>query len=274
VQEGKIDLDRTIRTYLPDYTGEAGDRATIAQLLHHTSGIRNLDAGLTSYEQARRTGIEHYQRPFTLSELVARYCSGPLVHEPGKVFDYNNGEYLVLGLIIEKLGGKPLAEVLKQRITGPLQMADTGFADSGRLVPNLAPTYYTNDAGRTFIPDMPVYFENWSAAGAMYSTAEDLLRFDQALFGGRLLKPDTLGRLLTPGLGGYGCGVWVSTATIGRQPYQVVNRPGSIMGANALLRHWQGTGSTAQLNLIVLTNTNGSELAQIARVVAETVLKP
>ncbi len=105
-EEGRIDLNKTINAYLPTYSGEAGDRATVRNLLNHTSGMQNLDAGLTSYEEALKTGIVHYQLPCTSDQLISKFCSEKLVHEPGKVFDYNNAEYFVLGKIVEAVSGK------------------------------------------------------------------------------------------------------------------------------------------------------------------------
>lgn len=64
-EQGKISLDHTIKTYLPDYTGPAGDKVTIKQLLNHTAGMANIDRGLTSAESAIKSGIPHYQTPLT-----------------------------------------------------------------------------------------------------------------------------------------------------------------------------------------------------------------
>ncbi len=89
---------------------------------------------------------------------------------------------------------------------------------------------------------MPVYIENWYAAGAMYSTAPDLIRFANALFGGVLLKPATLEQMLTPGLNGYGFGLWIGFPEFGGKHYRAVNRPGGVMGANSSFRHFSGVG--------------------------------
>ena len=117
-EEGRIDLNKTIRAYLPTYGGEAGDRVTIRNLLNHTSGMQNLDAGLTSYEEALKTGIVHYQMPFTTDQLISKFCSEKLVHEPGKVFDYNNADYFILGKIVEAVSGKRFDEVMRKRVPG------------------------------------------------------------------------------------------------------------------------------------------------------------
>ena len=108
-------------------------------------------------------------------------------HEPGKVFDYNNGDYVILGKIIEKLTGKPYEDVLKERILSPLGMTGSGILHQRDIVSNLADTYFYRDDIKTLVPDLPAYPENWYAAGAMYSTLADLRTFSNALFGGKLV---------------------------------------------------------------------------------------
>lgn len=270
--EGKIDLDKTIGFYLPSYSGEARDRATIHNLLNHTSGMQNIDAGLTSYEEALKNGIEHYQLPFTTDQLISKFCSGKLVHEPGKVFDYNNGEYIILGKIVEKITGKPFDEVLNERILQRLGMKHTGMVYQHIILRNLATTYTTTDEGKTFVNDMPVYPENWYASGAMYSTTSDLLTFANALFGGKLLKPETLELMLKPGLDGYGYSVWVGSPDFGGKHYRAVNRPGGVMGANGSLRHFSGIGFDESLDIVILSNTNATDLDGFSWMVGKTLL--
>lgn len=254
-EQGKLDLHATIKTYLPTYTGDGAERVTVHHLLNHTSGIQNIDT-ITSYQEALKNGIEHYQRPFTTDELVARYCSGKLVHDVGKVFDYNNGEYLILGKIIEKVTGKTYEDVLKERILGPLGMSDSGMLYQYEIVKSLSPTYFFRDDQKAMINDMPVYIENWYAAGAVYSTTADLLKFSKALYGSKLLKPETLRMMLTPGLDDYGYGVWIRSMEIGGKQYRYAHRPGSIMGANGELFHFLDN----DLTIIILSNTNTTDL--------------
>jgi D-alanyl-D-alanine carboxypeptidase len=201
-EQGKLDLRATIKTYLPDYRGDGAGRVTIHHLLNHTSGIQNLDT-ITSYEAAVKQGLEVYQLPHATDELLARYCSGKLVHQVGEVFDYNNADYIILGKIIEKVTGKPFSDALKERILGPLGMTESGMLYQRDVVKDLAKTYYKPGEAQPLINDLPVYIENWYAAGSMYSTAGDLLKFSDALFGGRLLKLQTLGLMLKPGLDDY-----------------------------------------------------------------------
>jgi len=271
-QEGRIDLSKTIGFYLPSYSGEARDRSTIQNLLNHTSGIENIDAGLTSYTDAAKAGILHYQMPFTTDQLIAKFCSGKLVNDPGKVFDYDNAEYMILGKIIEKITGKRFDDVLKERILQPLNLKNTGMLYQDEVLEDLASTYYTTDGGRTFVNDMPVYIQNWYAAGAMYSTTSDLLTFSNALFGGKLLLPKTLDLMLEPALQDYGDGMWVGVPGFANKRYRSVNRPGGVMGANGSLRHFSGIGFEESLDIVMLSNTNATNLDEFSWMIADKIL--
>jgi D-alanyl-D-alanine carboxypeptidase len=267
-EQGKIDLNAPIKAYLPDYTGEGAGRVTIHHLLNHTSGIRNIDT-IKSYEEAVKNGIEVYQLPHTSADLLARYCSGKLVHEVGKTFDYNNADYIVLGKIIEKIIGKTYDEALKERILNPLGMTDSGMLYQQDVIRNLASTYWKIDDTKPLINDLPVYFENWYAAGGMYSTTADLLKFSNALYGGRLLKPETLNLMLKAGLDNYGYGLWIDSIEIGGRKYRVAHRPGSIMGANVVLLRYLD----ADLTIIVLSNTNATDIDAFSFLIGRTVIK-
>ncbi|MGO4778618.1 serine hydrolase domain-containing protein, partial [Lysobacter sp. 2RAB21] len=172
-EQGRLDLDAPIRTYLPDYRGNGGDRIRVRQLLNHTSGMVNFDK-VTDAAQAIRDGLPNYQLPHTPRQLLDRYCSGEPAHEPGAVFDYNNCDYIALGLIIEGLYGRSYEQVVQQRILDPLRLKDTGMLHQRDIVPGLADTYFSRDDGKPLTPDLPAYAENWYAAGAMYSTPRDL----------------------------------------------------------------------------------------------------
>jgi CubicO group peptidase (beta-lactamase class C family) len=240
----------------------------IRNLLNHTSGIENFDR-IKSYEEAVRDGMEAYQLPHTTSELVARYCSGKLVHEVGKVFDYNNADYIILGKVIEKITGKSYEAALKERILDPLGMTESGMLYQRDVMRNLASTYFKIDGTKPLINDLPVYIENWYAAGGMYSTADDLLKFSNALFGGRLLKPETLSLMLKPGLDDYGYGLWVATIEVRGKRYRIAHRPGSIMGANVVLLRFLDEG----LTIIILSNTNATNIDAFSFMIGRAVVK-
>jgi CubicO group peptidase (beta-lactamase class C family) len=266
-EQGKIDLQKTIGTYLPDYAGEGADKVTVHQLLNHTSGLANFDT-VKDAETAIQSGLPTYQTPYTSDQLVAKFCSGKLANVPGKVFDYNNGDYIVLGKIIERLYGKPYEEVLRERILQPLKMADTGMLHQSDIVKGLANTYFFRDDLKALANDLPVYPENWYAAGGMYSTVNDVLAFSNALFGGRLLKEETLALMIKPGLDDYGYGLWAYETKINGMKHRVVKRPGQIMGAQSQLYHFLDDDVT----IVILSNTGTTDLDELVAEIGKKVV--
>lgn len=243
--EGKIDLDSTIKRYLPKYAGEAADKVTIRQLLNHTSGMSNADK-----DASPDKGIAHYQTPMSTDALLERYYSSPLTTKPGTAFDYNNADYIVLGKIIEAIEGKTFDAVLTERILQPLNMRSSGMLQQARIVDNLADTYFFRGDLNSLANDLPVYMENWYASGAMYSTSDDLLKFANALYGNGILSRSSLEALVTPGLDDYGFGLWIDALKVGDKTILAYRRPGQIMGAQSMLIHYQG----ADITVIVLSN--------------------
>lgn len=255
-EEGKIELGKTINTYLPDYTGNGGNIVTISNLLNMTSGLYNMDEG-SSLDSVLKNGVPQYQKPYTSDEMLAKYCSGNLVKEPGKEFDYNNADFIILGKIIERISGKSLERNLKEKILQPLQMENSGLLSQQCIIENLADTYFFRDDLNRLVNDLPVYIENWYAAGAMYSTAGDILKFSDALFGQKLLKQETLNKMFTPGLDEYGYGLWVhKDYEINHKMFTIIKRPGSTMGAQTMLFHILENG----LTIIILSNTGTTSL--------------
>ena len=268
VEEGKLDLRAPIRAYLPDYVGEGADKVSIHNLLNHTSGIENFDR-IKATKKRFETGSNRHQLPHTTDDLLAKYASGRLVGEAGKAFDYNNADYVILGKICEKLYGKTFDRVLDDRILHPLGMTQSGMLSQQEIVPNLAYTYLKPGDARSLINDLPVYIQNWYSAGGMYSTAADLAKFAEALYGpSRLLKRQTLDLMLTPGLDDYGYGVWVRDVDVHGKPHRVAQRPGSIMGANTLLLRFLDD----DLTVVILSNTNTTDIDAFGFLVGRAAL--
>lgn len=161
-----------------------------------------------------------------------------------------------------------LACVLVSRmtpITFPLMLPFEILKQSRHLVRQWLDTYFFREELHRLTPDLPVYWENWHAAGAMYSTAEDLLRFSNELFGGRLLNTQSLQEMFHSGAGEYGFGTWVyNDYEIAAKRYTVVKRPGRIMGAQSVLFHVLGTDST----VIILSNTSRTSMDDFAAAIA------
>ena len=127
MDEGKIDINKTIGYYLPAYAGEAKDRATIHHLLTYSSGIENID----QYNE------DMYAMKYSLDTIIKKYCSGKLVFEPGSRMDYKNADYILLGKIIETITGKSFAKTLQEKILNPLKITKAGMLRNADIIPGL-----------------------------------------------------------------------------------------------------------------------------------------
>jgi D-alanyl-D-alanine carboxypeptidase len=267
-EQGKIDLNKTIRAYIPDYKGAGAEKVTIHQLLNHTSGIVNIDT-ISSVASAIKHGVPVYQRAMTTDDLLIKYCSDSLVHEPGKVFSYNNAEYIILGKIIEHITGKTYEQVLVENILKPLNMENSGLLYQYNIITGLADSYFFRDDLKKLVNDLPVYIENWYASGAMFSTAGDLLKFSDALLGLKLVSKETLEMIFRPGLDEYGYGVWSYMSEIKNKKYKTIKRPGRIMGAQGMLLYIPAE----KLIIIILCNTDITDLDDFAAAISRKMLQ-
>jgi CubicO group peptidase (beta-lactamase class C family) len=222
VDQGKIDLDGKLSTYLPYYRKDTGDKVTIHQLLTHTSGIPSYTSVYGG--QLNRLTLEP-------DSLVIKYCSDDLEFEPGTQYKYNNSGYSILGAIIEHQTGKTYQEVLDEKIFKPLNMKNSGFDDDQTLIPNRASGYSKNFIGlrNAAFLDMTVPY----AAGSLYSTVEDLFLWDRGLHGDQILSKSSLDKMFTPVMNryGYGWGVYYLPTGDG-DSVKAVAHSGGIQGFN------------------------------------------
>ena len=265
-EEGKLHLSDPIDRYLPEYRGPASDKVRIHHLLTHTSGIQNCEE-----IGEKSNGIpEIYCKALTLKEIVAAYCSGPLESEAGSGFEYNNGDYILLGRIVEVVSQRPFHAALEERILKPLNLSDTGVILRDEDVHDLAKGYRWNEGRKSFERDAPMRYQNYSAAGAMYSTCSDLATFADVLFDGRLLDDDSI-RLLVrtyPETQNYGYGIWVRYPRYNNTVPKVVQRFGRIGGINALVSHF----IDQDLTVIILANTDKVDVSRLQEIVGESLL--
>jgi len=248
-ERGKINLDATISTYYPEYKGEAAQKATIRNLLTYSSGRENKDISTPEFiHQAYDNTI------WNLDDFITTYLSEKLVDKPGTKFSYNNGDYILLGKIIEKIYNKSFEEVLKEQILIPLNMQNTGLLHHNDIIQNIDDGY-TADKSDAFALHTPTntYIDNFYSAGAMYSTPKDLLIFDQAIFKNILLKKSTLDTMLTAdkNLEDTALGFWVYPKKFGNINTLFVERQGEGYGHSANWVHLP----EKNLTLIILSNT-------------------
>jgi CubicO group peptidase (beta-lactamase class C family) len=187
VEDGKVDLSAPVSRYL-DGLPPAWQPVTIRQLLTHVSGLPNILNLLdpVTYGLPRGTNEE---------QLWTRLKSLPINAPPGERFSYNQTNYYLLGKIIERLTGKPFAEVFNERQFQIAGMQSTGFGDARDVIPNLTPTYrYIKGmdgeklTGEKLVKDYAEFPSFRRTASGMISTAEDLAHWIIALQQRRLLK--------------------------------------------------------------------------------------
>ena len=172
--------------FIPDFP--RGDEVTIHQLLTHISGIHSYTGNHDFIDKVTKTISE--------DSLVNLIKKDSYDFNPGEKFLYNNSGYFLLGYIVGKVSGKPYGEFLKETFFNPLQMNNTGVHYAGIKLENEAKGYTKNS-------DKYEEAINWDmswagAAGALYSTVDDLLKWNQALYGGKVLNEESLNAALTP----------------------------------------------------------------------------
>jgi CubicO group peptidase (beta-lactamase class C family) len=244
-ERGKLKVEDPVKKYLPDVPAAWND-ITIIHLLTHTSGIPNFTS-FPDYHSTESIAV-------TPGQLVARFRDKALDFPPGSAFRYSNSGYVLLGYLIEKVSGVPYARFVHDNIFEPLGMKSSGYDSSKEKITLHATGYFMGAKGPEIASyiDMSIPF----SAGALYSTTEDLLRWQRALHGGILLKPESLKQMTTPFKGGYAFGLFVAAGPDGGR---VIRHSGGIEGFNTYLAHV----TPGDVTVVVLANLNGPAADQI-----------
>jgi CubicO group peptidase (beta-lactamase class C family) len=244
-ERGKLSIDDPVSKYMPDAPA-AWSKITIYNVLTHTSGIPSF----TGFPDYRTTEW----KDTTPAELVARFRDKPLDFEPGTKFNYSNSGYVLLGYLIEKVSGQAYADFLQQNIFTPLGMQDTGIDSNAAILPQRAQGYRRSPRGieHDGYISMTIPF----SAGALYSTTGDLLKWEQGLFGGKVLKPESLAKMTTSFKDGYGCGLFIRDI----DGHKLITHGGGIEGFNTSLNYYPND----KLIVIVLGNLTGGAPDMIA----------
>ena len=169
--------------------------------------------------------------PHRREEILALLRDKPLDFEPGSKWAYSNSNYEALGLVIEKVSGKKYGDLMRERILDPLGMKDTGVATDELILPKRAQGYMPGK--ESLVLASPFSIDTAWAAGSMYSTTGDLLKWEDGLFGGKLLSANSLKLMTTAGMGNYGFGVHVSE----REGSKVIQHAGYLPGYCSSLRY-------------------------------------
>ena len=244
-ERGKLKTDDPVKQYLPDAPA-AWDKITIFNLLTHTSGIPSF----TSFPDYRSTEA----MPTTSEQLVARFRDKPLNFQPGASWEYSNSGYALLGRLIEKVSGERYKDFVQENLFTPLGMKNSGYDLNAPIIERRAAGYAPGPEGpeNAGYIDMSIPF----SAGALYSTTGDLLRWEQGLFGGKVLSPASLKKMTTPFKNDYAFGLGVRVV----DGHTLIEHGGGIEGFNTQLSYYPDD----KLTVIVLANLNGGAPTDIA----------
>ena len=230
VEEGKVKLDEPIETYLPGIVkgqGVDGKKITVRQLLQHTSGLPEFGDGQLDYFAIRND----YVSP---RDVLDGVLSRPAQFAPGAKFQYNNANYVVLGLLAERVAKRPIAEQIDAKIVKPLGLKHTYMPAPGeKTIRGKHPHgYHTRDGKPGKLEDITEADPSWEgAAGSMISTPSELNKFMQSVFDGSLLSQASIAEMKksvpAPEMGGeYGLGLIAHKSSCGVVWGHSGNNPG------------------------------------------------
>jgi len=239
MQEGRLKLSDPIGKYLPDYPFPERSKITIHHLLNHTSGLGDY----MSHKVYSSTSIKARR----ISDILTLIWDQKPEFSAGKRFRYSNSGMVVAGAIIEKVSGMSYGQYLNKKIFTPLGMKNSGIVYPEQVVPNRAIGYIKR--GGSYISNVflePPPFSD----GGLYTTVEDLLKFDQALCGEQLLNDKSKKVMFTPRrpARGYACG-WGTGKMYGKK---LVGHGGGAPGISAMFYRYIDDHVT----VIVLSNYN------------------
>jgi len=227
-ENSRLQLDDPAAKYLPELAYAPG--ITIRHLLHHTGGLPDIyDILEKGWDKSKIASNEK------LLSIFARQKPQPLF-EPGEKMEYSNTGYIVLASIVEKVSQLPFYRFMDDHIFIPLEMSDSFvYYRTMEKFPRSARVYGLRRDNGAFALDDLIYCDGMRGDGNVYSSVEDLFKWDRALYGEKLLKPETIRMMFTPGrlnngaLTDYGFGFGISDK--GR----VVSHGGAWVGFRSLL---------------------------------------
>ena len=199
VEKGKLSLDDKLSKFYPDFP--KGDSVTIHMLLNHTSGI-------ASYTD-QKNFMEVATLPWSKDSIIAYFKKVPYNFSPGTKWAYNNSGYFLLGCIIEKVSSQAYNDYLRQNILDKLGMKNSG-ADKLDSVLSLRAKGYSRKGKQTNNADY-ISMEWPFSAGVLYSTLDDLYKWDRALYGNAILTDASKKKMFTPGKSNYGYGIIIDS---------------------------------------------------------------
>jgi CubicO group peptidase (beta-lactamase class C family) len=250
-EQGKIALEDSMCRYVAPCP-DAWRPVTIHHLLTHTSGIPTY-TGIPAWREVNMV-------PKTTDQIIAIFRDLPLQWTPGERYAYNNSGYFLLGSIIEKVTGKKYEQALQEMILTPLGLSDTGYDWTKTIIPRRAAGYTGN--GPTLANTAPLDMQQPYSAGSLYSTVEDLLKWDQALYTTKLLPEAAKQIMWTPFRDNYAYG-WnvMPPAANAFGGHRRIAHSGGINGFSAIIVRLP----EPRMTVIVLSNNDSASAGTVAR---------
>jgi len=238
--EGKIDLDKTISFYLPEFAIPGRDIITIRMLGNMTSGLIDVlsdPALVASYYGSQGT------MKYTPEELIVPLFTSQLKFTPGSQYDYCNSNTILLGLVVKKVTGKALKDVFQEKIFEPLRLSHTFWPETN-YIPSPYHHAYTSQLGVVDL-DVTYYGNSWgNAAGILISNLADLKIWAKELYERKLIHDNTKSERFIIGTpnGDYGFGLEIHGNFVGHS--------GGIVGWNSMVFH------DGVKKITIITHTN------------------
>lgn len=219
-EQGKLKLSDNVTKYFPEYSN--GNNVTIKNLLNHTSGI-------FEYSNQENFFEEITYKPYTQKDFWKYIKDEPLQFTPGSEHQYSNSNYFILGYLIEKITGKPYEQNVREIIFNKAGMKNSGF-DYKNLQSSYKTVGYDKFSDSLHIRSRIADSSAAYAAGGIYTTAGDLLRFHQALIANKIISEQSQQEAYTPYMQGYGYGWYIRDWSKGK----LVGHKGGIMGFSSM----------------------------------------
>jgi D-alanyl-D-alanine carboxypeptidase len=241
VEEGKVDLKAPIHRYLEDLP-KPWEGVTVEQLLNHTAGIPN-HTEVASY-------WNHIREDLAPTKLLETYVAHmPLDFEPGTKYHYSNTGYILLGMIIEKASGQPYADFLEKRFFEPLGLKRMHYGSEIELIPGLVPGYTKGPKPSPYRSTTQTF-----ASGGLVGDADDVAQWLLDLYECKVLKPESLAKMMTSTKlkngqdVGYGFG-------IGFRPLGTMRLAGHAGGVPGF-KSWAEADPASRTIVVILNNTD------------------
>jgi CubicO group peptidase (beta-lactamase class C family) len=246
-ERGKLSYDDALTRFFPDFP-TYGQSIQLRHLLNHTSG-------LIAYEDIIPKGRVTALRDEDVLALLQ--TQDHTYFAPGSKYRYSNSGYALLGLVVERASGMPFKKFLEENIFDPLGMRGTRFYDRNGPAERRQANGYTQQADKSFARTDQSLTSSILGDGSIYTSVDDLYRWDQALYTTQLVSAETLKRAFTPGAysaerkAGYGFG-WFVTDFKG---LETLWHGGQTIGFHAAIKRIPKRHFT----VIVLTNRSGDD---------------